>query len=135
MVNDVFVVGISFIVYIYLVEQKEWAREIVETVIALEETVLRESSTYNTLAISDKSVLDVCPIDASKICLLDRITGDELGLLTIGCQRMDRFVEGALGAFVEKNGAEALNHSFPENVTVILTPSTAPHSFPLPCTS
>ena len=98
-----------------LVECKEWAREIVETVIALEETVLRESSTYNALAISDKSVLDVCPIDASKICLLDRFEGDELGLLTIGRQRMDRFVEGALRDFVGKRGAEALNHPLPEN--------------------
>ena len=98
-----------------LVEQKEWAREIVETVIALEETFLHESPTYSALAISDTSILDVCPIDASKISLLDRFEGDELGLLTIGRQRMDRFVEGALRDFVGKNGAEALNHPLPEN--------------------
>ena len=107
-----------------LVECKEWAREIVETVIALEETVLRESSTYSALAISDKNILDVCPIDASKDCLLERYEGDELGLLSIGCQRMDRFVEGALRDFVGKNDAEALNHPLPEN---------APKAFELLC--
>lgn len=98
-----------------LVEQKEWAREIVETVIALEETVLRESHTFSALAISDASIIDVCPVDASKICLIDRFEGDELGLLTIGRQRMDQFVEGALRDLVGEKGEEALNHPLPEN--------------------
>ena len=98
-----------------LVQQKEWAREIVETVIALEDTVLCESSTQSALAISDTNIFDVCPVDASNDCLLDWVTGDDLGLMTIGRHRMDRFVEGALGAFVENKGAEALNHPLPEN--------------------
>ena len=107
-----------------LVKQKQWAREIVETVIALEGAVLRESSTYSGIAISDKNILDVCPIDASKDCLLERYEGEELGLLTMGWHRLDRFVEGALGDFVEKKGAEALNHPLPEN---------APKAFELLC--
>lgn len=81
-----------------LVKSKAWAKEIVETSIALERIILEASSENSGIIIGDTPLSDVCAVDTTgyycgPVSFLDYFDVQKLGMLEIGRWRMDRFVE------------------------------------------
>ncbi len=84
-----------------LVKSKAWAKEIVETSIALERIILETSSGNSGIIIGDTPLPDVCAVGTAAgycelVSFLDYFNVQKLGMLEIGRWRMDRFAEETL---------------------------------------
>ena len=100
-----------------LVKEDALAKEIVESAIVLERTVLHATARRAGIIISDSPLRDFCAVNNLPMenCHLQLFDVKELGLLVIDLWLADRFVEDGVRAFLEKNGMAALNSSLPDD--------------------
>ncbi len=98
-----------------LVKSKAWAKEIVETSIALERIILETSSENSGIIISDSPLSDVCAVDNAEnnrefVSFLDYFDVQKLDMLEIGRWRMDRFVEEVF------RNSDGVFQTFPDDI-------------------
>ena len=103
------------------VENNRSVREIVETAIALEHIVLRESNKHSTIILSDESLSDVCPVNLKFVCganegYIAYSNASQYGVMEIGAWKMDMFAENALCEYVKMHDGKIQTEDFPDNV-------------------